>query len=215
MRLVKRLTGGSNPGDEASRSRCRNAGIWGPDGDPARGGATLPFDSKSLFNMMDSTMDFRSHLRSHLVTMAALLGILFTTPMASAAETPGEFVVLGPILAFEGEGPPDLKEFRETCFDADLLSHVGGEAGIEASGGSVVEFSGKELKWIPGRSSDSVIDLEKTLGRHEWSVAYAYAEVDSEEAKRVMLGLGSDDSVRVWLNGELVLSRSSLGPPRF
>lgn len=157
-------------------------------------------------------MNFRGYLRSLGVTTVVIVGIQFMMPWAmmpwaSGAETARDFVVLGPILAFEGEGTPDLDEFRKACFEADLLSDAGGEAGIDASEGSVVKFAGKELKWTPCVSNDMVVDLEKTLGRHHWSVAYAYTEVDSNEAKRVMVGLGSDDSVRVWLNGELIHSK--------
>lgn len=152
-------------------------------------------------------MHFGRNLRLLGVTAVALIGAQFLSQFAKGAETDQRFVVLGPIAAYEGEGTPNLEEFRKTRFEADLLTAVGGEAGIEASKDSVVKLGDKELKWQPAITNDGVVDLDKTLGRHEWSVAYAYTEVDAEEARKVILGLGCDDSVRVWLNGELVHSK--------
>lgn len=152
-------------------------------------------------------MSFCGYVRAVGITAVVAIGIPLMTPAVSFAETAREFVVLGPILAFEGQGTPNLEEFRKTCFEADLLSGAGGEAAIEAEEGAVAKIAGSELKWLPSESQDAVVDLEKTLGRHEWSVAYAYTEVESDEAKRVIVGLGSDDSVRVWLNGELIHSK--------
>lgn len=136
-----------------------------------------------------------------------LIGIQFTPLLGTRAEAARQFVVLGPIVGHQGEGTPDLEEFRKTSFDADLLAEAGGEADIKASKDSVVKIGGKAFEWKPCDASEGVVDLDKTLGRHEWSVAYAYTEVDSDEAKKVMLGLGSNDSIRVWLNGKLVHSK--------
>jgi CubicO group peptidase (beta-lactamase class C family) len=152
-------------------------------------------------------MSFCGCLRFLGVTTAAVIGIQFMPQSATPVEAAERFVVLGPIAGYEGEGAPDLDKFRETSFEADLLAEAGGEAGIEASEDAVVKIAGKEFKWTPAIASDMVVDLDGTLGRHEWSTAYAYTEVNSTEAKQLIVGLGSDDSVRVWLNGELVHSK--------
>jgi CubicO group peptidase (beta-lactamase class C family) len=151
-------------------------------------------------------MSFRGCLRSIGVTTAALIGFPLMAAMATRCEATERFAILGPIAGHQGEGTPDLAEFRKNSFEADLLAEAGGEAGIEASEGAVVKIAGKEFQWQPGIAADGVVDLDATLGRHEWSVTYAYAEVDSDAAKKLVLGLGCDDSVRVWLNGELVHS---------
>lgn len=143
--------------------------------------------------------------------IVALAGGQFLPSFAMRAEAEQQFVVLGPIAEHQGEGTPDPAEFRKTRFDADLLAGVGGEAKIAASDKSTVQIAGKDLKWTTAIAVDGgtagVIDLDKTLGRHEWAVTYAYTEIDADEAKQVILGLGSDDSVRVWLNGKLVHSK--------
>jgi hypothetical protein len=66
-----------------------------------------------------------------------------------------------------------------------------------------------EVGWKRITSSDSrgVVNLIKALGNKEWVVAYAYTEINSPQAKDVKLTVGSDDGVKMWVNGELVLSR--------
>lgn len=155
--------------------------------------------------MMDSKMDFR-RLGLFGALTALLLGPAFVSP--SYADTkPVSFLVLGPVAEFDGDGKPDLEEFRESRFEKDLLVEIGGEAKVKAKDGDTVKIAGKELTWKQAETNDMVVDLDQALGRHEWSVTYAYAEVDLEEAKNIVLGLGSDDSVRAWLNGKLVHSK--------
>jgi C-terminal processing protease CtpA/Prc len=75
------------------------------------------------------------------------------------------------------------------------------------------ECAGKEgtVKWFrPKRARiDGLVDLAALIGRRDWSVAYAVTSVHSPEARKMELRVGSDDDVRAWLNGELVLSRSA------
>ncbi len=157
-------------------------------------------------------MSFRACLRSLGVITLALIGLQFILNGPVHADASKRFVVLGPIVAHDAKGMPDLEEFRECSFDADLLAEVGGETAIKAREGAVVKLGSKQYRWTPAVASDFVVDLNKTLGPHVWSVAYAYTEVDSEAERQLVLGLGSDDSVRVWLNGELVHSRWAARP---
>ena len=53
-------------------------------------------------------------------------------------------------------------------------------------------------------SDDEGIDLSEAMELKSWAVAYAAATVNSEDAAKAVLGIGSDDDIKVWLNGELV-----------
>ncbi len=68
-----------------------------------------------------------------------------------------------------------------------------------------------QVKWFrPGQArGDGLVDLALLLGRRNWAVAYAAATVQSPEARPMELRVGSDDDVKAWLNGELVLSRNA------
>ena len=48
------------------------------------------------------------------------------------------------------------------------------------------------------------VDLDASLGRHDWAVAYGYAEFHNPAARERVLRCGSDDGIKLWLNGKLV-----------
>ncbi|MGD8501325.1 MAG: S41 family peptidase, partial [Phycisphaerales bacterium] len=74
------------------------------------------------------------------------------------------------------------------------------------------EYTGKngKVKWFRSENEpmDGFVDLVSLVGPADWAVAYAAANAQSPDTREVQLRIGSDDGVRVWLNGELVLSRN-------
>ena len=48
------------------------------------------------------------------------------------------------------------------------------------------------------------VNLDKVVGRAESAVAYAYAEIESIHGRETVLRCGSDDGIKVWLNGKVV-----------
>jgi len=93
---------------------------------------------------------------------------------------------------------------RKKAFTDDLLAALGGEAGVEAISASPVSIAGTNLTWRLLTSPTDVIDLGTALGARDEVIAYAYAEITAPEAGRILIGVGSDDGVRVWLNGTQV-----------
>ncbi len=75
------------------------------------------------------------------------------------------------------------------------------------------EYAGKDgqVKWLRSERTriDGLVDLGALLGRIDCAVAYAATTVQSPEARKMELRVGSDDDVKAWLNGELVLSHSA------
>ncbi len=72
------------------------------------------------------------------------------------------------------------------------------------------EYEGKDgaVKWA-NRSDDKLdgfVDFRYIFEPDQWAVGYAWTKVISPEARKVQLFVGSDDEVKVWLNGEEVLS---------
>ncbi len=67
-------------------------------------------------------------------------------------------------------------------------------------------------RWFPlrktldggNRDSYGSIDLRKLMVKQLYSIAYLFTYVHSDKDQEALLFLGSDDGVRVWLNGELV-----------
>lgn len=74
------------------------------------------------------------------------------------------------------------------------------------------EYEGKEQKkiaWVEHTTDNEygVVDLAKALGPFKGSVAYAFGEFESDEPLTVDFRLGTPNSWKLWLNGELVFGR--------
>lgn len=62
--------------------------------------------------------------------------------------------------------------------------------------------------WKEYDSVENAVDFEDetAFDRNELSVAYAYVEIDSPDMKRAMMSVHSDDGVKIWLNGDNILT---------
>ena len=154
-------------------------------------------------------------MNTRLLAIVASFILLFAVcanPALAADEPisiqPDQFLrqwsVLGPIPAFIEGGPRTADAAKSESFEVDLLQDAEGESSAAPSVGEEVTIRGKSLKWSSVSSEDKEVDLQKAVGEHEWSIAYAFATVDAAKAKDGVLGIGSDDAVRIWLNGDLV-----------
>lgn len=64
-----------------------------------------------------------------------------------------------------------------------------------------------EVQWKKIRAAESgFVPLERLLQPNEWVIAYGLVYVYSPDDRRARLLIGSDDGVRIWLNGQLVHS---------
>ncbi len=63
---------------------------------------------------------------------------------------------------------------------------------------------GEKVGWKAITAAKGQVRLDQHLGDHEWAIAYGYAEIDSVHPRDVVLGCGSDDGVKLWLNGKVV-----------
>jgi hypothetical protein len=67
---------------------------------------------------------------------------------------------------------------------------------------------GTKVSWKTFADKTSgYIDFSKLFSPNENVVAYAYRTLDLPEARKMKFGVGSNDGVRVWINGKLVLDR--------
>jgi hypothetical protein len=65
-----------------------------------------------------------------------------------------------------------------------------------------------ELQWkcMAANRKNGFVDLGHDLAQAEFCIAYGYAEIESPLARDAILRCGSDDGIRIWLNGEQVHS---------
>ncbi len=103
----------------------------------------------------------------------------------------------------------------EDALDRDYLAESA-EAGSDVSETAASPFlaSGKQGA-IWNEAADGVkdtdgyggIDFLAEFGPSSYAVAYAHRTVQSKGSRRVELKVGSDDGVKIWLNGELAFTR--------
>jgi hypothetical protein len=62
----------------------------------------------------------------------------------------------------------------------------------------------KEYHWEFYHSPSELVDLAVPLGQQNFANAYALAQIEIEQDTPVLLAIGDDDRIKVWLNGELV-----------
>lgn len=67
------------------------------------------------------------------------------------------------------------------------------------------EYQGQTLRWMPRRADDQwgIVQL-MDLQPNDHAVAFGWTTFESETERNGMLYCGSDDSIKVWVNGELV-----------
>lgn len=72
-------------------------------------------------------------------------------------------------------------------------------------------FKGKDNKTFQWKSyqdhTSGYIDFSRLFSPNEEVVAYAYTTINMEEAGKKTFGVGSNDGVKVWINGTTVLDR--------
>ena len=110
----------------------------------------------------------------------------------------GKFIVdwflLGPFYTKERHG-----------LAQDFLLQHGGEDNIYPDKKQeFINSKNQPLRWRSVSAKNEIINLVKEVGRFDDVTAYAFTEIESDQDRYVEFGLGSDDSVKVWINGYVV-----------
>jgi len=124
-----------------------------------------------------------------------------------ASEPTGEFMqtwlLCGPFPA--GEFAPRAADlYRLTGFEEDALAATGGEAAAHPQPGDTVSFDGEERTWKLYTAPEAKVWLDDPISTRDLIFGYAFAEIEADQDTAAVLSLGSNDGVRVWLNGEQV-----------
>ncbi len=77
------------------------------------------------------------------------------------------------------------------------------ESGVNVQG--PFEVDGKKIKWVQRRD---LIDGKVHELRGGVSASYLYREIEVASPRRLTVGLGSDDAVKVWLDGKVVVDQN-------
>jgi hypothetical protein len=85
------------------------------------------------------------------------------------------------------------------AFNTDWFTEAGADT-VRPAPGDPQHIDGTTLTWKRVNAPDGLVDF----GEHDYSVGYAWTEFESPSNTEAWLGLGSDDGVKIWLNGQLV-----------
>ncbi len=88
------------------------------------------------------------------------------------------------------------------------------EASLKPEAGDKLDVGGKDLSWKECAAKDKILDFNGVLGAQtENSVGYAVAYITADaDLADVTLKLGSDDQIKVYLNGKAIHSHSEARP---
>jgi len=119
------------------------------------------------------------------------------------------WIILGPFPNYFPD-PSLSDEDGRSGFNTDFLHEVGGESAAILRENQDVSYTDQEevrlnLKTKAIKAGpEGIINFEKEIGRLDYKVAYAFCYLQSDEEQEAFFLLGSDDGVKVWLNGKLI-----------
>jgi CubicO group peptidase (beta-lactamase class C family) len=161
---------------------------------------------------MEATMTIRKSIRSifflFLLTCLFSIADVYSQPDNFAIYTdlaPDSFMtewwVTGPIAVSEdtteGKNPEkQLQVFEQDAVDAEIV--------LASVPSGSLEIHGTAVPWKKVSAKVDVIDLFRQVAEKEYAYVYATAQIVMSEESRVLLGVGSDDGIKIWVNGELV-----------
>lgn len=95
--------------------------------------------------------------------------------------------------------------------DVDFLETAGGEPRmLPTAGGKSLLIDKTHTTWNPVVSQTDAVNISALVGHRDDAVAYAFTTIHSPRAQTATLFLGSDDGIKVWLNGKVVFRMSRL-----
>lgn len=124
-----------------------------------------------------------------------------------------EWLVCGP---FPNPLLPGITQYRHDStslgFYRDYLKDFGGETGIQPHEGlQIPRPDGRIVTWRRIRSYFPEVILDSYMNPPDSSVAYAAAIVRVPDERDVMAKISSNDGIRIWLNGEMILDHNTPG----
>lgn len=163
-------------------------------------------------------------MKTNKLLLASLIGLYFILLNAPSAQcqnsapalsagyseasysglTDNEFLknwlVAGPVKVSRATGIPEDK-IQKQCFEKDEITAVAVNAKKSLT---PVKIGDSTYAWQLVKSSEPVVDFISLYGQRDYSTAYALAEVKMDAPAKVLFGVGSDDGIKIFVNGNLV-----------
>jgi hypothetical protein len=157
-------------------------------------------DSRYRINMMErfDTADEPAHV------LDAVLDGNKITYTADEGIYEGEGFLDGGTLKANYRGPVNGK------FQMQRVKRTSPSLGAKPPEGAIVLFDGKNFnEWERIGGFVGLVDLQSLMGGDDCA-AYLQGHIWSEKEQKAVLEIGSDDGVKVWLNGKLVHANNTM-----
>jgi hypothetical protein len=180
------------------------------------GAGTVDADIKINLNYSGFQSLSRDKMLKKLLLFAVLVALVSCTNPAYKGEIPvisvdsrefiRDWVLCGPFPNPLAEGVGEYLHDETTLgFYIDYLESAGGENGIVPRPGLKIQGTDNQTRrWFQHNSTKDLVDFTQQFDKKLGVVCYAACYLESDKAQRIMLGLGSNDGVRAWLNGEMI-----------
>ena len=141
-------------------------------------------------------------LKNIFFVLSALSTLINVNAQTYKGTQPGkvlrDWYVAGPIrISADTSVKPDNAE-QEKFFNRK------DDQQVNASFGLLADKIPDLKNWKKVNVKNDIIDFDSIFKHPDFVSAYAYAVVVSDEARHAVLGVGSDDALKVWHNGKLV-----------
>ncbi len=108
-----------------------------------------------------------------------------------------------------GTGKGISKASQSNSFNSDWFEDTGGAGTVQPTAGEKLTVDGTKLTWKKMNPDDGLVDFMDgaSNGDLDYCVGYAWTEIEVANDTDAWLGIGSDDGMKLWLNGEMAVDR--------
>ncbi len=114
-----------------------------------------------------------------------------------------KWLISGPIPILQGSLDSEDQALQKEEFDKDQISPSSASQSVNKK---KISSRNSVYQWQFVEKDNGIIDLSEGTGDHTYAIKHAYARIDMTEEQAFILGVGSDDAVKIWVNGELIHS---------
>ena len=123
-----------------------------------------------------------------------------TYNVATAGKYMRSWLIAGPFHVTTDSLDAD-ESAQQQAFNADFTSNLHSVPGQPLPS---FNSTAKYINWQSVSQKDDIINLDSIYKSKDFVYAYALAEIKTDKPVSVMLGVGSDDGIKIWHNGKLV-----------
>lgn len=115
-----------------------------------------------------------------------------------------------------GSGKKISTASQVNSFNSDWFADTGGAGSVRPAAGEKLTIDGTKLTWKKLTPEDGLVDFMDgaSHGDLDYCIGYAWTEIEVANDTDAWLGIGSDDGMKLWLNGELVVDQWVQRPSR-